>query len=184
VEQSKWRRAAAIFLFFLKTGLFTFGGGWSILAQVQKHYTDELHLLNEDEVLDIVSVARSLPGIMIANISMGVGYRLAGALGGFAAVLGVCTAPFFVICAITPIYIKVRDNLLISRALVGVRAAVIPIILSSALRLRKNALKDWVCGCIAAVSFCVLLFTNISTILVVLCGAIAGLMVMEVRQRA
>ncbi|MEA5038566.1 MAG: chromate transporter [Clostridiaceae bacterium] len=182
MTQRKWRHIAAIYLFFLKTGLFTFGGGWSILAQIQKHYTDELHLLTEDEVMDIVSVARSLPGIMITNISMAVGYRLGGAAGGCAAVAGVCTAPFFVMCAVTPVYIRVRDSVLVARALVGIRAAVIPIILSSALKLRKSALRDWIGWSIAAVSFVLLLFTNVSSILVVVCGAAAGLAVMEVRQ--
>ena len=184
MEQPKWRRIAAIYLFFLKTGLFTFGGGWSILAQVQKHYTDQLQVLSEDEIMDIVSVAKSLPGIMIANISMNVGYRLCGAAGGFAALIGVCTAPFFVMCAVTPIYMSIRDSALVARALVGVRAAVIPCILSAALKLRKSAIKDWICWCVAGAAFLLLLLTEVNTMLLVLLGAAAGLAVMEVKNHA
>ena len=70
-----------LFLYFAKIGCFTFGGGWSIIAQMQEEFINKRHTLTEEELLDITSVAKSLPGIMITNISVIFGYRTAGIPG-------------------------------------------------------------------------------------------------------
>lgn len=54
---------------FLEFGLFTFGGGMSIVAQIQKTYVEEKHLLKNEDILDLTSVGRSLPGTMIGNVA-------------------------------------------------------------------------------------------------------------------
>ena len=72
-------RALQLFRFFVKIGFFTFGGGWSILAQMQSEFVERRQWLTQEELLDIVSVGRSLPGIMIANISAPFGYHMGGA---------------------------------------------------------------------------------------------------------
>ena len=78
-------RALQLFRFFVKIGFFTFGGGWSILAQMQSEFVERRQWLTQEELLDIVSVGRSLPGIMIANISALFGYHMGGALSAAAA---------------------------------------------------------------------------------------------------
>ena len=65
-----------LFCQFFKIGLFTFGGGWSIVTQMQNEFVDKRRWVTEEELLDMVSVGRSLPGIMIANISVLFGYRV------------------------------------------------------------------------------------------------------------
>ena len=52
----------------MKFGLFTFGGGWSIIAQMQKLYVEQEHTITSEELLDLTSVGRSLPGTMIGNV--------------------------------------------------------------------------------------------------------------------
>ena len=77
-------RVLSIFLTFLKFGCFTFGGGWSIIAQMQKLYVEQEHTITSEELLDLTSVGRSLPGTMIGNVAMLYGYRVAGIAGGMA----------------------------------------------------------------------------------------------------
>ena len=58
-----------VFSYFFHISWFTFGGGWSIVAQMQKDYVDGKKELTTEELLDIVSVGRSLPGTMIGNVA-------------------------------------------------------------------------------------------------------------------
>ena len=95
----KWKKSLQILLFFCKIGCFTFGGGWSIVAQMQQEFVEKRGWITEEELLDFTSVARSLPGIMIANTSLIFGYHMAGVPGALAAVVGI-TIPSVVIIAL------------------------------------------------------------------------------------
>ena len=156
MTKQQWRRALPIFLTFLKFGCFTFGGGWNIIAQIQKEYVDKKHWITDEELLDFTSVGRSIPGIMVGNASVLFGYQAAGVPGALAALLGI---------------------------VIGVRAAVVPIIFSAMMKLFKSGIKDLFCGLIAVGAFVLCLFTNLSNVLIVLLGAVAGLAWQEVRYR-
>ena len=58
----RWKMLTGLLRDFMKFGLFTFGGGWSIVAQMQKRYVEQQGLLTQEELLDLTSVGRSLPG--------------------------------------------------------------------------------------------------------------------------
>lgn len=85
-------RVLSIFLTFLKFGCFTFGGGWSIVSQIQKEYVEDKHWITDEELLDFTSVGRSVPGLMISNASVLFGYHAAGFGGALAALAGICLA--------------------------------------------------------------------------------------------
>ena len=82
-------RVLSIFLTFLKFGCFTFGGGWSIVSQIQKEYVEDTHWITDEELLDFTSVGRSVPGLMISNASVLFGYHAAGFGGALAALAGI-----------------------------------------------------------------------------------------------
>ncbi|MBP1917749.1 chromate transporter [Youngiibacter multivorans] len=174
-EKSNLRKAVMIFLFFVRIGAFTFGGGWSILAQMQKEFVEKRQWLTNEELMDIASVGRSLPGIMITNISVIFGYRMGGAVCGAAAAIGVSLPSIVILSVVTLFYDKLRDTPYMAKAFVGIRAAVVPIIGSAALALRKASLKDTAGWIIAGFALILGLFTGISSIWVVVAGAAAGL---------
>lgn len=182
-KANRKNRVVNIFLTFLKFGCFTFGGGWSIVAQIQKEYVEKKHWITYEELLDFTSVGRSVPGLMIANASLLFGYHTAGFFGALAALFGVCLPPVVVMYGVTFVYSMVHDNPYIIQAMMGVRAAVVPIILCAMLKLTHGALKDWGCWLIALCAAALSLFTGISNILIVILGAIAGLLAMEVKTR-
>lgn len=62
------KKGLELFVFFFKIGCFTFGGGWSILAQMEQEFVDKRKWLTKSELLDMVAVGRSVPGIMIDQI--------------------------------------------------------------------------------------------------------------------
>lgn len=177
------RQVLGLFFQFMKFGLFTFGGGWSIVAQMQQEFVEKRGWITEEELLDFTSVARSLPGIMIANTSLIFGYHMAGVPGALAAVVGITIPSVVIIALVTLVYDAFRSNPFVLRALTGVRAAVIPIILSAALRLRKGALKDWIGYALAAVA-AVLSILGVNNIIIILFGVAAGLLISEAKERA
>lgn len=167
-------RAPGMFWQFFKIGFYTFGGGWSIVAQMQKEYVEKRGWLTEEELLDITSVGRSLPGLMIGNVSYLFGYHAAGFPGALACVAGISLPPLLILTLVTWFYTQVRDNVYVSRAMVGVRAAVVPIMASAALRLRKAALVDGAAYFIMLLGFGLYLFFGVNCILIVLVGGLLG----------
>ena len=177
-------KALAVFGYFFKIGCFTFGSGWSIVAQLQTDLVEKKKLLNAQELLDIVSVGRSLPGIMVCNVAYLYGHHQGGMLCGVMAVLGIAAPSLLILSILTIFYEAVRDNVWVAKALAGVRAVVAPIILSAALKLQKpepSMSKSVFFGlCLAG---CVLSFAlHINSILIVLGAVVIGL-VYHVTQR-
>ena len=172
-------RARSIFGTFLKFGCFTFGGGWSIVAQIQKEYVEKRHWITDEELLDYTSVGRSTPGLMIGNTSVLFGYHAAGIPGALAALLGITMPPVIIMLGVVYLYDMVKDNLYVSRAMVGVRASVVPVIFTALMKLFKSGMKDAFCYLVAAAAFCLCLFTPMNNMLIVLVGAAAGLIYRE-----
>ena len=154
-QQSKLRRILFVFGYFARIGAFTFGGGWSIIAQMQRDFVDRRGWLTEDDLMDMTSIGRSLPGVMIGNVSFMFGYRMAGVPGGVAAVLGMNLAPFLVLALLTNIYAQFCANAYVIKALGGIRASVLPIIGAAVLKLRKSSLQDAFGWIVMLAAFCV-----------------------------
>ncbi|MCR5576295.1 MAG: chromate transporter [Oscillospiraceae bacterium] len=183
MTKDNWGRTLSVFKTFLKFGCFTFGGGWSIVAQMQKEYVEKKGWISNEELLDFTSVARSTPGLMIGNTSVLFGYHAAGVPGALAALLGMVIPPIIVMLGVVYLYDLVKDNLYVARAMVGVRASVVPVIFSALLKLFRSGMKDAFCYLIAAAAFCLCLFTDMSNVLIVLMGAAAGLFYREAKLR-
>ena len=183
MKKEKAARVWDIFQNFFRFGCFTFGGGWSIVAQIQKEYVEKKKWITAEELLDFTSVGRSLPGLMIGNASVLFGYQAAGLAGALAALFGVIVPPFLIMIGVTVIYGLVKDNPYVARAMMGVRAAVAPSIISALVKLFKAGMKDAFCYVVAIAAMALSLFTDISNILIVVMGAAAGLIWGEVRER-
>ena len=94
------------------------------------------------DLLELIAVGKSLPGIMVANIVLLFGYQLAGPLGGILSAVGLCVPAVIVMTVVTAIYDLIKNNYWVFAALKGVQCAVVPIIGSAAISLGKEALKD------------------------------------------
>ena len=98
---SQCSRALELFLYFFKIGFYTFGGGWSIVAQIQQEYVQKKGWITDEDLLDITSVGRSLPGLMIGNVSYLFGYHVAGFPGALACLLGISLPSLIVLTVVT-----------------------------------------------------------------------------------
>lgn len=181
--KERLKRAPVLFLQFCKLGCFTFGGGWSIIAQMQKKYVEEEGRITSEELLDMTSVGRSLPGTMIGNVAFLFGYHECGLLGGIACVIGMILPPMVVLTGITYCYNMVMGQEWVMRAMVGVRAAVVPIIATAAVKLRKGAFRYPLCYGLMAAGFALYLFAGVSCVVLVVIGVIAGIVICEIYER-
>ena len=183
VQTAEKRSALQLFWHFFKVGFYTFGGGWSIVAQMQKEYVEKRHWITAEELLDITSVGRSLPGLMIGNVSYLFGYHIAGFPGALACLLGISLPPLIILTIVTWCYTQVAGNIYVMRAMTGVRAAVVPIIASAAMGLRKGALAEKSGYFIMLLGLGLYLLLGLNCILIVLLGALIGYVLSTRRER-
>ena len=173
----------ALFWEFFQFGCFTFGGGWSIVAQMQRLYVEKRKTITGEELLDITSVGRSLPGTMIGNVAMLYGNHVAGLAGGVVCLFAMILPPFLVLSVLTLCYTAVRDNYWVAAAMTGVRASIVPIMASAALPLVKGAFRYPPCVAVALLSLSLYLFWNVSCVLLVVMGIASGLLICEFYER-
>lgn len=178
-----WKKALILFGQFFQFGCFTFGGGWSIVAQMQKLYVEKEKTITSEELLDITSVGRSLPGTMIGNVAMLYGYRVGGPLCGIACVVAMVIPPMIVLTVITYFYTLFKENLWFMSAMTGVRAAIVPIIASAAVNMVHGAFRFPPCFVLAILAFGLYLFFNVSCVVLVIIGIISGILISEYYER-
>lgn len=119
-------------LFFstLYLSAFTFGGGYVIVTLMKRKFVDELHWIEEGEMLDLIAIAQSSPGAIAVNGAIVVGYKLAGLTGALTAILATILPPFVIITVISFFYELFRDNFFVSKILAGMQAGVGAVIAS------------------------------------------------------
>lgn len=175
----KIKKIIRLFWAFFRFGCFTFGGGWAIVAQMKDLYVNKEQALTDEELLDITSVGRSLPGMMIGNIAMLYGHREAGLAGGLACLVGMSIPPVCILMVVTHFYSLFQDNLWIASAMAGVRASVVPIVASAAIGMIKSAFTLPPCILVAVITFALYVFFNLSCVWLVVIGIVCGFLISE-----
>lgn len=176
MNRKNLKKGFMLFCFFFKIGCFTFGGGWSILAQMEQEFVVKKGLITKDELLDLTAVGKSVPGIMITNISMLFGYQVAGWFGGFCAVLGIACPAVLILSVVTAGYDFFKSNYWCHCALEGIQAAVVPIIGCAALSLGKEIFQTAKGRIICCTAFLMCLFTDIGNVVLVIIGVVVGIL--------
>ncbi len=126
-----------IFATFFKIGLFTFGGGYAMIALLESEIIDRQGWLSREEFLDMVAIAESTPGPVAINSATYIGYRLCGVWGSAAATLAVCLPSFAIIYLIPLFFDRFLSLVWVERAFRGIRVCVIYLICSAGLRMLK-----------------------------------------------
>ena len=178
-----FKKAVRLFGQFFQFGCFTFGGGWSIIAQMQHLYVEKEKTITSQELLDITSVGRSLPGIMIGNVAMLYGYRAAGIVGGIVCVVAMVLPPMIILSFITYFYTIFKEHIWVMNAMTGVRAAIVPIIISAAVNMVRGAFRFRPCYFLMAAAFVLYLFFNVNCAALVVMGVVGGIVICEIQER-
>ena len=165
-------------LFFstLYLSAFTFGGGYVIVTLLKKKFVDELHWIDEEEMLDLVAIAQSSPGAIAVNVAIVVGYKLAGLLGVLVSVLGAILPPFFILTTLSFFYGMFRENHIIHSMLKGMNAGVAAVIISVVWDMAAGiiASRDLLLIVIMLLAFVANYIFGINVVLIILVTALFG----------
>ena len=137
----KRNRLLKIFLSTLYLSAFTFGGGYVIITLMKQKFVDELHWIDDDEMLDMVAIAQSSPGPIAVNGAVIIGYKLEGIAGVFSAVLGAVLPPFVILTVISMFYSAFRNLFVVQSLLTGMKAGVSAVILSVVYDMAAGVIK-------------------------------------------
>ena len=171
-----------LFVTFFKIGLFTFGGGWAMIAIMERDIVDNHKWLTKSEFYDLLAVAQSMPGILAVNIATVIGNDLKGMKGSIIAALGTILPSFSIILAIatflTPDTIK--NNEIISKIFKGIRPAVVALIIAPVFTTARNAGITWK-TVVIPIAVALLIYSRIpilsNPIVYIILGAFVGIIV-------
>lgn len=169
-----------LFWTFFKIGGFTFGGGWAMISIIEREIVDKQHWVEREDFLDLLAISQSLPGILAVNIAASVGDKIRGVKGSVVATLGTVLPSFLMILGIavflTPDLIK--NNHIISSVFMGIRPAVVALIIAPVISSARAAGITWRTIWIPAV-VALMISLDIgfisNPILYILLGAVGGL---------
>ncbi len=167
---------------FFKIGLFTFGGGYAMVAVIERELVERKKWLDHDEFVDLVAIAESTPGPIAINSATFIGYKRAGVLGSVFATLGVVIPSFVIIFAISLFFDKFMQIKAVEYAFRGIQAGVAYLILSAGVKmlkkLKKSAINIILFTATTLVMVCLSLFAiKFSSIFYILIGGTIGVII-------
>ena len=128
-------------LTMLKIGLFTFGGGYAMIALLENEFVEKKKWLEKDEFFFFVAIAESTPGPIAINAATYIGYKNAGIIGSIIATLGICIPSFIIIYAISLFFDAFLSLTLVAYAFKGIQICVVYLILTAGLKMLKQMKK-------------------------------------------
>ena len=126
----------------LKIGLFTFGGGYAMIALLENEFVAKKKWLEKDEFLDVAAIAESTPGPIAINVATYIGYKRGGVLGSMMATLGVVLPSFVIIYAISLFFDTFLSMTYVAYAFKGIQVCVVYLILSAGVKMLKQTEKS------------------------------------------
>lgn len=151
------------------------------MGQMQDHFVERQQIISGEDLLDIISLGRSLPGLMTGNITVLFGYFQCGILGAIACCIGMALPPFIILIAVTFCYSQIAGFPGVAAFMSGVRAAVVPIVFWAAIRLMKNAYRFKICYAVTIVVCILYLFFNIHSLWLVVFGILTGFVICRMK---
>ena len=167
-------RYVQLFTAFFKIGLFTFGGGMSMLPMLQRELVESKQWLTEEEILNYFAIGQCTPGIIAVNVATFCGYKRAGLSGAIVSTVGIVCPSWIVITLIAGSISRFSDIVWIQRAMKGVYVAVAALLARAVFTFGKKIITDFVTAGIAVGAFLAMSVWNISGILIVLAAGIIG----------
>ena len=157
---------------------FTFGGGYVIVPLMKKRFVDQLHWLEEAEMLDFVAIAQSTPGPMAVNAAVLAGYRLAGLAGALVSIAGTIMPPLVLLSLISLGYSAFIRNEIVRHVLRGMEAGVCAVILDVVLSMAWGVFrqKQWLAVLLMVGAFVTVAVFQVNVIYVILCCALVGVL--------
>lgn len=138
---TKRKQLSVLFFTMLKIGLFTFGGGYAMIALLENEFIERKKWIDKEEFLNMAAIAESTPGPIAINAATYIGYKLAGFLGSLISTVAICIPSFTIIFIISLFFDKFLELEFIANAFKGIQICVLYLIISAGIRLFKGMKK-------------------------------------------
>ena len=159
---------------FFKIGLFTLGGGYAMIPLIEEEVVNRHKWISKEELLDLIAIAQSCPGVFAINIAIFIGYKLKKERGAVATALGTALPSFLIILAIAIFFHQFEDNRVIAAMFKGIRPAVVALIAVPTFRLAQRAQLNLFTIWIPIVSALLIWLLGVSPILIIIAAGIGG----------
>ena len=159
---------------FFKIGIFTLGGGYAMIPLIEEEVVNNKKWVSRDEMLDLIAIAQSCPGVFAINIATFIGYKLRKTRGAICTTLGTAMPSFLIILAIAMFFSQFKDNPYVAAMFKGIRPAVVALIAVPTFNLGKRAqLNMWTIW-IPIVSALLIWLLGVSPIWIIIAAGIGG----------
>ena len=157
-----------IFLVFAKIGAFSIGGGIPMIAAIKSELV-ERKWLNDEDFVDIITLAQTAPGLFAVNISILTGHKLRGTKGSVVATIASCLPPFLIILMVAMFFTEFKDNEYVIKAFKGIRPVVVALIGVPMIDMIKATKMRWWSWIIVFSSMILVCFLKVSPIYLLIC---------------
>jgi chromate transporter len=171
-----------IFLVFAKIGAFTIGGGIPMIAAIKTELV-ERNWLNDEDFIDIITLAQTAPGLFAVNISILTGHRLRGTKGSIVATIASCLPPFLIILMVAMFFTNFKDNEYVIKAFKGIRPVVVALIGVPMIDMIKATKMRWWSWVIVISSMTLVCFLKVSPVYILICVIVMALFISWYKER-
>ena len=172
---SRWKIGWVLFWSYVRITSLVLGGGYAIIAAAQEEFVRRRKWLTEDDVLEMITVTQTVPGILACNSAVYVGWKLGGLPGAVAALLGAILPSLVIIIAIAAVMSRARNFIqkpAVRGAFIGLIACIVGMVFATAIRMWKKVMKELLAYIIAGCSLVGLAVFKVPPVWLIL-GAIA-----------
>ena len=159
---------------FFKIGIFTLGGGYAMIPLIEEEVVNRHRWVGKEEMLDLIAIAQSCPGVFAINISIFVGYKLRKVRGAIATALGTALPSFLIILIIAMFFHQFEDNRVVAAMFRGIRPAVVALIAVPTFNLGKRAELNKFTIWIPVVSALAIWLLGVSPIWIIIVAGVGG----------
>ena len=159
---------------FFHIGLFTLGGGYAMIPLIEEEVVNKHRWVTKEELLDLIAIAQSCPGVFAINIAVFIGYKLRRVRGALSAAVGTALPSFLIILLIAMFFVQFKDNKVVAAMFNGIRPAVVALIAVPTFNMAKKANITLVNCWIPILSTILIWLLGVNPIFVILGAGLLG----------
>ena len=145
-----------------------------MIPLIENEIVEKKKWVEKEELIDLMAVAQSCPGIFAVNISIFIGHKHSGTRGAFLCALGAILPSFLIILAIALFFQRFRENSVVNSFFLGIRPAVVALIAAPVFKMAKTAKISRYNIWIPIVSALAIWLLKVNPVYVIIAAAVGG----------
>ena len=145
-----------------------------MIPLIEEEVVNKHRWVEKEEMLDLIAIAQSCPGVFAINIAIFIGYKLNKVRGALATTLGTALPSFLIILIIAMFFHQFEDNRVVAAMFRGIRPAVVALIAVPTFNLGKRAELNKFTIWIPVVSALLIWLLGVSPIWIIIAAGVGG----------